>query len=424
MTKKEAVNGQRTLSAPNGLWAEGRCAAESRSDSKVTRGRSPSPQGAQAGARRLAFAFAFVAGLVLGAGAAPVVGELTVKSVGDSYAEIEVPITDLGDDATSASVTLNYGEDAASLDKTYAPATSVTTLGTTTLTLRRLLPECTYFVTATVTNDKDESATTATAVSLTTTKSADDATGLPGLYQTYFASAHQAWTKDYTTLPEGTDWKNYSDSNRIYRRELGAIMAYNNKGNDSFPCPHYVSELWSDEIYWPESGGQWAYWGYMYFDASKSYKLRCYMMDTFRIVVTHPTTGEQAFCFYGDDYKNPFTSSTFAPPVTGWYPIELRFSNGSGRAGGSQYDTTNGGKYTVNLGWSADDGSTWNFLIDSGDASLLRTGIGSFMTATESVADGSLRLDLSFAEADTNRTLVAVWGPQHGGETTNGWAHA
>jgi hypothetical protein len=50
--------------------------------------------------RMFALSLFVVAGLALGAGAAPVVGELAVKSVGDSYAEIEVPITDFGDGAT------------------------------------------------------------------------------------------------------------------------------------------------------------------------------------------------------------------------------------------------------------------------------------------------------------------------------------
>ena len=414
-TKREAVNGQLTLSTPNGLRSEGRCAAESRSDSKVTRGRSPSPQGAQAGARRLAFAFAFVAGLALGAGAAPVVGELTVKSVGDSYAEIEVPISDLGDGATQATVAFSYGEDAANLDKTYTPAASVTTTGTATLTLRRLLPERTYFVTATVTNDKDGSATSA-SVSLTTLESPDNASGLPGLYQTVFTSANGDWTKDYTTVSEGTDWTSYTDTNRIYRRELGAIAAY------ATGSQKYTSEIWKDQIYWKADQLQWCYWGYMQMKKGTNYKFRAKIDDCTYLAVTDPQTNTKTVLINDKTYSTADVSETYTPTTTGWYPIEIRLSDGSGGKGGC--DTSSSCKNSVNLGYSADNGSTWNLMLDDGTGSLFRTGGGASIMTSERVAYGKMTIDLSFLSSDSPRTLAVVWGPQHGGETTNGWAHA
>ena len=388
--RKVAVNGQLTLSAPDRLRSEG--------------------------IRRLAFAFAFVAGLALGAGAAPVVGELTVKSVGDSYAEIEVPISDLGDDATRASVTFNYGEDAASLDKTYAPAASVTTTGTATLTLRRLLPEHTYFVTATVTNDKDESVTSA-SISLTTLESPDNASGLPGLYQTVFTSANGDWTKDYTTVSEGTDWTSYTDTNRIYRRELGAIAAY------ATGSQKYTSEIWKDQIYWKADQLQWCYWGYMQMKKGTNYKFRAKIDDCTYLAVTDPQTNTKTVLINDKTYSTADVSETYTPTTTGWYPIEIRLSDGSGGKGGC--DTSSSCKNSVNLGYSADNGSTWNLMLDDGTGALFRTSGSSVeITATERVASGNLTLALSFAEADTDRTLAVVWGPQHGGETTNGWAHA
>ena len=368
-----------------------------------------------------AVAFALVAGLAMSAAAAPVVGELTVKSVGENYATIEIPVSDFGDGATSASVTLNYGEDAANLNKTYTPSETISEVGTATLTLRRLFPKRTYFVSVTVKNSVEQSVTSKT-VSLTTAASSD-AVNVPGLNQTVFtsanadSSANADWTKDYSTVPAGTDWMNDTDTNRIYRCELGAIAAYATESQK------YTSEIWNDEIYWNADGLQWCYWGYMWMKKDTNYKFRAYIDDSTYIAVTDLKTATKTVLINDSSFGSKDDSPIYTPPTTGWYPIEIRLSDGIGGKGGS--DNSSSYKNSVNLGYSFDGGSTWNLMIDPGDASLFST-VDSLLaiTASERVADGSLTLDLAFDAGDADRTLAVVWGPQHGGETTNGWAHA
>ena len=339
---------------------------------------------------------------------------VSVAATTDCTATLTLDVASLGD-AASAPVKVLFGGDVSAMDREQT-FDAITTAGATSLTIKGLVPETAY-VAKVVVGDGAASVTSA-AVSLVTPASADGISQVgPGLYQTYFKSAAKKWDKDYTSYAEGTNWLDYA--NGVYRRELGAIMAYFNTGDG---CPRYVSEIWGDQVYWPGSGGQWAYWGYMYFDTNKCYKLSCHMMDTFRIVVTHPTTGEQAFYFYGDNWKTAFTSDTFAPPVTGWYPIELRFSNGSGRAGGYSHNST-GAKYVENLSWSNDDGTTWDFLIDPGDGSLLVTSLSAIMVKENLESGKQTSLTLTFPPVSSARTIQVVYGSVHGGDTAAGWEH-
>ena len=335
-----------------------------------------------------------------------------VSAVGDNYAKVSVKVASLGEGASSATVTVAYGPSENALTET--ASTTVGSASSAEVTLTRLLPDHAYAARVTVKNDQGAEA--AGDVLTFATAASSDTGGLPGLNQTFFTSANANWTKDYSALPEGTDWTNCTDANRVYRRELGAIAAY------ATVSVKYTSEIWKDQVYW-KNGGQWCYWGRMWMEAGKSYRFRSKIDDNEYVKVTNPLTDEEMVLI--DDRSNGssvITSGAYVPAATGWHPVEIRMSDGSGGAGG--YDSSNGNKNTNNLGYSSDDGQTWNLVIDPGDGSLLRTDSGFAISVAESVASGKLTLALSFDAGTSARTLAVVWGPAHGGETTNGWAHA
>ena len=125
------------------------------------------------------------------------------------------------------------------------------------LRLERLLPQRVYCVQAVAVNDQGEQAVSAPIHVMTAVS--QDASGVAGLNQTFFTSANKDWTKSYAELPPGTNWRDYTNDYRIYRRELGVLAAYVG-GNPGSSATKRRSEVWGDEVYWPVSGGQWVYW--------------------------------------------------------------------------------------------------------------------------------------------------------------------
>ena len=342
------------------------------------------------------------------------ISDVTVAECGDNFVDLRATLTGLGE---NASIQLAYGFDETSLVKTQEVVTAEVS-SEMTLRLNRLLPQSVYCVRVVAVNDQGDRAVSDPVLVKTTVS--PDAFGEPGLNQTFFRQANANWGKSYAELPQGTDWLNYEDNNRIYRRELGVLAAY----LGSYPkSTSRKSAVWGDEVYWPENGGQWVYWGTMRLEGGKSYRFRTHIDDNERVQVTDPSTGLTTTLIEDVNSKNNiFTSDPYVPPETGWYPIEIRLSDGSGGAGG--YTTTDDRLNTENIGWSDDDGKNWNLMMDEGDGSLFMTGDRASVSVEEVVSDGALqRLDLTFPAASGPRDLLVVWGPVHGGNTLAGWAN-
>ena len=328
----------------------------------------------------------------------------------DNSADVAVCVAGLGAGATKATISIAYGFAADALARKVSKTVDSASLAT--LTLTRLVPgDCYYAVT--VRNDLGASVTF--PVGELTPPSPDVAT-VPGIYQALFSNAPDSWSPDCSALPEGTNFLDYADSGSVYRRELGVLAAYagtNNVGQ--------VSAIWGGKVYWPTNGVQWVYWGYVYLQAGKRYKFKGRTDDCIRLQVKDPSSGEVLHSIEALAWnKTALSSSALVPTTTGWYPIEVRLRDtGTDWTGACVWE--NGScLLPANLGYSSDNGATWSLLIDPGDASLLSARVSPVIMAEESVRT----LDLSFAAAQNARTLAVVWGPRHGGETTNGWAHA
>ena len=195
------------------------------------------------------------------------------SAVADTSADFMAYVKGLGEGAASATLTLEYGFDAASLDRTQEVKT-IYQAGGEEFCLSRLQPGRTYFVRLVVRNNLDQSIES--DVLRVKTAVVPEGFGEPGLNQTFFTRANAKWDKSYAELPQGTDWRNYEDGERIYRREFGVLAAYlgNKPGMTS-----RRSAVWGDEVYWPENGGQWVYWGQMHLEGGKSYRFRTNIDD-------------------------------------------------------------------------------------------------------------------------------------------------
>ena len=344
------------------------------------------------------------------------VGTPTSVATGVNSLTLSANVTGIGYTAPSATLKFVYGVSPDALAYTNVASASVTEIGPVSATLTRLTPGVVYYVKAVLeTNDAAHDAVESAAVAFQTESVLD--VGEPGLWQTYFTSAYTVWTKDIWSVPEGTDWRNYSDASRIRRRELTPIGAYTTLSQK------YTSELWGDQVYWPGNGGQWVYAGYIWLESSKSYKFRATIDDADRIVITDSGTGVETVLISDTTYSSTDTSAAYSPSVTGWHYIEIRLSDNSGGAGA--VNTASGYKNTTNLGFSQDGGATWALLTDPGDGSLFRSPdlkSGPAITATENVADNAIAsVSLAFAPADSARALCAAWGPAHGGKVPADW---
>lgn len=337
-----------------------------------------------------------------------------VKAFGDNYADVTVGLSGLGDGAKSATVKVLCGNGEDELSE--AVTTNVAERGLMTLRVRRLLPSNPYVIKVTVVNDKGEEVS-APVISLVTASSPDMFLR-PGLFQTFYPKTSQTWN-GYLEKPtlEAKDWTRYTDADRVCRRELGPIMAYSG-GNP--PSSKYVSEVWGDEVYWPENGGTWVYWGLIRLEAGTRYSFRMCIDDYKSLAITAPD-GTVTTLIANTVYNAVATSAEYVPETSGYYPVEIRMGDGSGGLGGVA--TANNYVNTTNMGYSADGGETWSLMLDPGDASLLAVEAPeASVTASERFENGAWKaIDLAFGAADEERTLTAVWGSVHGGALASGW---
>ena len=251
----------------------------------------------------------------------------------------------------------------------------------------------------------------------TSAESFGNIASFPGLWQARFVGANADWTKNPFDVAEGTDWQTQR------RRELGPILAYATREH------RVTSRIWGDQVYWLEQNdNQWIYVGYIHLEASRAYKFRSKIDDNERITITDFGTGRATTLLEDTIGRSEvLTSAAYTPSVTGWHRIEIRFSDGAGGAGG--YDSASDFLNTNNLGFSSDDGATWQLLLDPGDGSLLLPERPEPVRVCETFFDGTtLAVALGRNEpppAETGHANVfAVFDTAYHGDTLSAWPTA
>ena len=251
----------------------------------------------------------------------------------------------------------------------------------------------------------------------TAAESFGNSTSFPGLWQARFVGANADWTKNPFDVAEGTDWQTQR------RRELGPLLAYATREQ------RMTSRVWDDQVYWLEQNdNQWIYVGYIHLEASRAYKFRSKIDDNERITITDFGTGRTTTLLEDTIGRSEvLTSAAYTPSVTGWHRIEIRFSDGAGGAGG--YDSASDFLNTNNLGFSSDDGATWQLLLDPGDGSLLLPERPEPVRVCETFFDGTtLAAALGRNEPPPSETghanVFAVFDTAYHGDTLSAWPTA
>ena len=251
----------------------------------------------------------------------------------------------------------------------------------------------------------------------TAAESFGNSTSFPGLWQARFVGANADWTKNPFDVAEGTDWQTQR------RRELGPLLAYATREQ------RMTSRVWDDQVYWLEQNdNQWIYVGYIHLEASRAYKFRSKIDDNERITITDFGTGRTTTLLEDTIGRSEvLTSAAYTPSVTGWHRIEIRFSDGAGGAGG--YDSASDFLNTNNLGFSSDDGATWQLLLDPGDGSLLLPERPEPVRVCETFFDGTtLAAALGRNEPPPFETghanVFAVFDTAYHGDTLSAWPTA
>lgn len=174
----------------------------------------------------------------------------------------------------------------------------------------------------------------------------------PGLIQGRFNSSWETMLPAY-----GSD---YSDV-------VSGVLAANQKCSTSSLS---FSDPISGKTYeWNYSNTTFAYWGYMYMVAGKTYTFGENFDDGAYLKIDGKVLINEGF----DGW---FNYAQFTPPATGWYEIDVRLTDAEGNKGGwgnNGWDNTLGFAYRADGGTAASPQSSWKRLMDPGDGSLLRT---------------------------------------------------
>ena len=156
---------------------------------------------------------------------------------------------------------------------------------------------------------------------------------------------------------------------------------------------------------WGDNVG-FIYRGFIRLEGGVQYTFRTYLDDTCEITIDGTAVLTQGS--YGDSGPKKFTKET-----TGWYPIQIIMSNGSGGAGGVN---------SFGIGWSADgkdalNADNMNRLVDPGDGSFLRPRDTRTLVITAADASaGSVTVAATASAGNPTGTAWAVWGAADLGE--------
>ena len=147
----------------------------------------------------------------------------------------------------------------------------------------------------------------------------------------------------------------------------------------------FVDPVYGGSYKWNVENTTFAYVGYMYMEAGKTYVFGKYFDDSTYVVV------DSAEIIRNTTHTD-FVTGNFVPGWTGWHSVEVRVSDGVGEKG-PKGGASGTHPWSVNMGvgWR-DDGITnalpesgWHKLMDPGDGSLFR--VEANMTLQELIPD-------------------------------------
>ncbi len=350
---------------------------------------------------------------------APVFLECGVGTVDHTSASFVVNVLSQGLGGTSAMLLKQMCREGGEWETGHLEAvkTASDLVGSLPVVQEGLCPGAVYRFRFAVSNDLGKVVWSEPVKVTTSAESFGNIMSFPGLWQARFVGANADWTKNPFDIAEGTDWQTQR------RRELGPLLAYATREH------RVTSRVWGDQVYWLEQNdNQWIYVGYIHLEASRAYKFRSKIDDNERITITDFGTGLATTLLEDTIGRSEvLTSATYTPSVTGWHRIEIRFSDGAGGAGG--YDSASDFLNTNNLGFSSDDGATWQLLLDPGDGSLLLPERPEPVRVCETFFDGTtLAVALGRNEpppAETGHANVfAVFDTAYHGDTLSAWPTA
>ena len=184
-----------------------------------------------------------------------------------------------------------------------------------------------------------------------------------------------------------------------------------------------VNPVTGTSFEWPNSYGVFAYEGEIHVTAGTTYRFYGQFDDGEALVVDGVTAVNQGT---SSGYNNaPAVRNPYTAASTGWVPFNAWIWDWSG---GKAPHTS---KYA--LEWNADNvnsdfgnSAKWFQFRDDGTMSFLRTATGeTFTTIVSTVPDGDdFRLNVSFTNVPPAATLVAYFGNNDCGTSSNGWDHS
>jgi len=194
----------------------------------------------------------------------------------------------------------------------------------------------------------------------------------------------------------------------------GAIMAYSYNGSSDGSNP-YVDGKSGVSYAWGANEG-WLYKGYIFLEGGTTYTFGSAIDDSCVLWINGTRVLRQA------DFNSRNAYGTHTPASTGWFPVEIRMSNGTGGAGACNDNNTFGLGFNT-TGTRSVTASAMTRLIDPGDASLLRpTSVRSLTAVSVARVSGGVSAAVSLSAGSPTGTLRAYWGAADAGTNRTAWA--
>ena len=237
------------------------------------------------------------------------------------------------------------------------------------------------------------------------------AAGVPGLYQK-LVMGNKLLTATFDPSEEGVTVQNGTVA--------AGIANHTQSGCNPIHGSTYLDESgrgWSIGV-----GCNYLYRGYIRLEAGTTYHFYCRYWDGARIVID----GEQIVRSDGERTS----SAAYVPQTTGWHSFAAWLCCESG---GSNFGVTPG--WTLGMGYNVEGeaspsgvpGAGWAPIENTADNVFLRTQPEGRLVDISSwsldAGAGTATFEAALGAGDSETPLFAVWGPFHGGDTTNGWAH-
>lgn len=284
-----------------------------------------------------------------------------------------------------------------------------TEIGLLSATAHGLRPSHGYYVRLVVANDGGEEAVSdiralSTTVLVEERWTLDGRTGSPGLWQLQSGAGNNLDLEIDLDAPAVT----------VQRGAVAAgVTTYGNSA--AIYNGGYVDE---EGRSWNTGAGvTFRYTGWVFLEAGATYNFFGTYWDSIRFDLDGTTR-----------FRSNSTSS-FPCTKTGWYKVDLWFGGGGGRLGVVE-------GWSLGFGWNTNGvtstsgrpGADWIRFENGfgGDAYLRTVPLGRTVDVSSWSVDsdaGTATFTAALGESWDDTALYAVWGPGHGGEDTNEWAH-